>query len=87
MAGFSVNSNDIPVSKQCAKILNDRKISASDEGQSVSYLKRAVTIPQASSSSGTDLLVIDSVSALSTIACLEYKGHNDLMFVDQCIIV
>jgi len=65
-----VHSNGIPVSTKCAKILSDRKPSASEEGQSVRYLKRAVTIPHASSSSCTDLLIIVSDSAVSTIVCL-----------------
>lgn len=80
MTGFSAHSNDIPVSTKCAKILSDRKLSASEEGQSVRYLKSAVTIPQVSSSSGTELLVIVSDSAVSTIVCLECKGHNDCSF-------
>jgi len=80
VAGFSAHSNGIPVSTKCAKILNDRKLSASEEGESVRYLKRAVTIPHVSCSSVTDLLITVSDSAASTIVCLEYKGHNDFSF-------
>ena len=80
VAGFSAHSNDIPLSSKCENILNDRKQSASEEGQSVTCFKCATTIQQASSSSGTDLLVIVSDSAVSTIVCLEYKGHNDCSF-------
>jgi hypothetical protein len=77
VAGFFAHINDIPVSTKCAKILDGRKMSTSEEGQSVMYLKLPVTIPHASSSSGTDLLATVSVSAISTNVCLEYKGHND----------
>ena len=50
MAGFSAHSNDIPVSTKCARILNDRKLSASEEGQSARYLEGAVKITRTSSS-------------------------------------